>query len=74
MAVLRTFLGELPQHHVRVVDEILIDVVSVLGLAEVYPLRLRFNRPVAFLKNRMSVTTVVPAFLKKALCGSLTCA
>ena len=50
-AVLRAFRGLPPQHHLRVVNEILIDGKAVRVLSEVYPLRLNVDGPVPFLQK-----------------------
>ena len=50
-SVLGAFCGQLAQHHLRVVYEILVDGKSVLGLAKLHPCRLNVRRAVTLLQK-----------------------
>ena len=51
VTILGAFGGELPQHHLRVVYEILVDGKAVLGLAKLYPVRLMVDGAVTLLQK-----------------------
>ena len=51
VTVLGAFQRELPQHHLRVVYEILVDGKAIFGLAQLHPVRLMVDGPVTFLQK-----------------------
>ena len=50
-SVLGAFGGQLAQHHLRVVYEILVDGKAILGLAQLHPCRFDVRRAVTFLQE-----------------------
>ena len=74
-AVLRTLRALPPRHHLRVVDEILIDGKAVRVLSRVspdtrvYPIGFDLNGSVPLLEKDNIETTSVPALARNALLG-----
>ena len=69
MSVLSALRGELAEHHVRVLDKVAVDGVSVWRCSEVYPVCVNLNRTVTLLEKDDVADYIRPGIGAKGVVG-----